>query len=108
MSIQDLFETTATIQRAAESQETDGSLKEVWSDLIADVKCSIQALSASERAAYKKLEVVASFKMFILPQGTDITQKDRVVHNGRVFDIVFVDKWHLIAHHWKLILEESK
>ena len=108
MSIQDLFETTATIQRATRTQQTDGSFDEAWADLIVDVKCSIQAMSGTERAAYKKLEVVAGFKMFILPQSEDVFENDRVVWDGRVFDIVFVDKWHLIEHHWKLLLEERK
>jgi len=108
MAIQDLFETTATIQRATEGQDAAGGVTEVWADLIVDVPCSIQAQSASERAAYKKLEVVAGFNMFILPQTEDVTEKDRVVWNGRTFDIIFVDKWHLISHHWKLVLEERK
>ena len=109
MSIEDLFDTTATIERATETQKPDASLAEEWNPLIEDIPGSLQALSASERAAYKRLEVLASYVFFCLPQQIEVTQKDRLVHSsGKVFDIVYVDNWHQVQHHWKLVLEESK
>lgn len=115
MAIEDLFfSPPGTIQEVTEGQDAAGAVTEDWADYIVDVPGSLQALSASERAAYKKLEVVASFKWFILPQAKAVTEKMRVVFpGGRTFDIVFNDQWHLdgiapSTHHWTLLLEERK
>jgi len=109
MTIQDLFNQTCTVQKVTRADDGSGGQTESWASDIADMPCRIQALNGRELEAYMKMEVNADFKLFCLPQSSEITEgQHRISFESRLFDIVFVDKWNFAGHHWKLLLLERK
>ncbi len=92
MSIRTMLRSTATIQRftAAATSFSDGGAK-TWANLYADIACDIQPVSAHESIALGTEQAFRSHKMFCVPGDiTGTTTADRVLFNGRYFEIVGV------------------
>lgn len=109
MTIQDMFNTVATVQRPTHTPSTTssgGTL--VWNDLIVDVSCRIQLMSGREQDVYMQKGIIAQFKFFCLPQATQIQEKDRIISNGKTFEVSYVDNWNFDDHHWRIFLIEEE
>lgn len=107
--IEDMFNETANVHKVTRIKQNDGSWSVIWGvNYIVAMPCRVQALRGDERFRFKKQEVDADFKLFCLPQSSDITEDNRIEVNSRIFDIVFVDKWDLAGHHWRIFLNERK
>lgn len=82
---------TCNIQRGTETTGGDGTSVS-WSDLATGVACRVSPLaeSASEAlGADASLQAVAQWTIW-LPAGQDVTVKDRLVYQGRTFEITRV------------------
>lgn len=79
------------IQRYTETATGDGT-SQTWSDLATGVSCRVSPLAsgASEAlGADASLRAVAQWTIW-LPAGTDVTVRDRVVYQGRTFEVARV------------------
>jgi len=107
MSIADFLNRTATIRSFTEvdddySDDTDRT----WSDLLTNVACRIRKLTAKEEEEYLKRNVKATHRMYILPPSLTITEKMRVVSEGKTFDIIHVDDWNFQGIYFMIDMEE--
>lgn len=82
---------TATIQRYTETVTGDGT-SQSWADLATGVACRVSPLSAGaseQLGADASLQAVAQWTIW-LPAGQDVTVRDRVVFQTRVFEVARV------------------
>lgn len=85
-----VFGETVTIQRVTETPDAYGSQTEEWNNLIASLDCHFYALSGSEVERLERLEVEANYALSCVAPDETITEKDRVVKDGTVYDITWV------------------
>lgn len=92
MSIRSMLRNRATIQQATISATTYSSAgTKTWSTRHSNVKCDIQPLSAAEAIRYSSEQSAVSHKMYCMPgEVTGTVASDRVVFNGRYFEITGV------------------
>jgi head-tail adaptor len=91
---------TATVQRVTETPDEYGSQTEEWNDLT-ELTGHFYALSGREVAAFRKLEVDASYGIVCKPQTEMITEKDRVIKETTADDPGAVEiggKFYLIFY----------
>lgn len=109
MTIQDMFNTTATVQRATRTPSSTSSKGTVvWNDLITDISCRIQLLSGKEQDIYQQKGIIAQFKFFCLPQTIMIKEGDRIISNNKTFQVSYMDNWNFDDHHWRIFLQEEE
>ena len=80
------------IERVTLTPDDYGSQTERWAALITGMECIFSAVSGREVERFRKLEAEASHRLLCKPQGTVITEKDRVVRDGVNYDILWVGK----------------
>lgn len=98
MSIRSMLRSLATIQRATTAATTFSSAgTKTWATLYADVPCDIQpggsrgTPGATETILYGGEQSVVRYRMYCLPAHVPlVTAGDRVLFNGRYFEIMGV------------------
>jgi SPP1 family predicted phage head-tail adaptor len=86
-----VLSSTATIQRHALTRDGMGGYSEAWTT-VGTVVCDFWHISQRgdrERVTGNQLTQVADWFVTV-PYDTDITAKDRMVIEGRTFEVVFV------------------
>lgn len=80
-----------TFQRASESSNSLGEPVQTWAD-ICDAMAAVAGIRGTERfsALQVRAEVDHRFWTDWRPDLADLSPKDRIVHNGRAFDIASV------------------
>jgi len=105
-----LLNKTATIQRddglSTTTQDDLGELTHDWADYYTDWPINIQSLSAEERAMMGSTGVEVSHRGFVNPLGTGytLTEKDRLVIDSEIYEIIYIDNPAGLDHHWELSL----
>lgn len=98
------FPDTATIQRAAKVSDGGGEFAMGWSDLATGVACRISPLKGGEggkqagTATTGDRAVDETTHVVTFANGRDITEKDRIVVSGQVYEVTLVRKrggWEL-------------
>lgn len=109
MSLRSLLNTTATIQRAMDTNTALGTTK-TYASHLTGVLCRISAVPARELGTIGDASraLAAEYKMWTTP-GQDIKPSDRVVAGGRTYEILDVDRDVAAAsHHMRLGLLEVR
>ena len=75
-----------TIERRGQSQDATGQLKETWTK-TADVWASIRPTSARDFYASSGARAEISHEI-IIRHGPIVRPQDRILYNGRVFEVV--------------------
>lgn len=77
---------TCTISRATLATDSQGGQKDTWTDLATGVTCRVKALDQqeAERVLGEKPTSALTWELH-LPQGQDVTAKDRIVVGAREF-----------------------
>ncbi len=83
---------TCTIQRATAGTPTGDGTPATWGTLASGVACRVSPLasSASEGLGGGNMLQAVSMWTIWLPYGQDVTTKDRLVYDGRTFEIARV------------------
>ncbi len=76
-----------TIQRFSQTQDEMGGIVEDWADLFT-IRASIQPLSSKEMFNSQTLITETTHRVFMRYQ--DVKPNDRLLFNGRIFDITAV------------------
>lgn len=82
---------TCTVQRYTETSTGDGT-SQSWTDHLTGVACRVSPLAsgaAEALGADASLRAVAQWTVW-LPAGTDVTVRDRIVYQTRVFEVARV------------------
>ena len=96
MSVKLLCIHTVTVQRNTPTNDEKGGRPDSWADLYVDVKARIRPASASERAQWGGLPVVASHIVYFHDASLDIRESDEIVYGAKRFNILGVrdvDEW---------------
>lgn len=95
MAISDFLNQTATVSRfAVVADDFSDSGERTYSNLIVDMSVRIRKLNAREVDEYAKRNVVATHRMYFEPQTEAVRETDRVISEGKMFDIRHVDDWN--------------
>jgi head-tail adaptor len=87
-----LLATTCTIQRAVETRTDQGGTRQTWADLATGVPCRLDVLrglqinASNEKEIDGALGVVMDYTLY-LKHTQDITEKDRVILGGHMFEV---------------------
>jgi len=90
--VEDTLSSTASISRHASTKDGAGGTDRTWVNVRNSVPCSLSAHTShadgfgSHDAVRSSSEFRASF-----PRGTDVRERDRVVCEGRTFEVVSVN-----------------
>lgn len=84
---------TAIISRYTSASDGAGGVTETWAAVgTADCRLASGGLTAAERAVAEKLSAVSTW-IVTLPQGTSVTEKDRIAISSRTFEVASVGAW---------------
>jgi SPP1 family predicted phage head-tail adaptor len=97
--------TVARIDRYEEVTDANGSIIKNWSVLKSDLRCSIEPITGTENFIGDRISNEVTHKINI--RYTDITPKDRIVYNSRVFDIVNVLNWKELNKDLTILAKET-
>lgn len=95
MGLINLFIHLADVEHATPSATTfsTGGAK-TWANLISDLKCRIEPLSAQERLQSQAEGKYRTHRLYCFPADvTAVTEADRVLFDSRYFDIVAINDW---------------
>ena len=107
MAIADFLNRTATISRFTTVDDNySDDADRTYADLIVDMAVRIRKLNASEAEQYLKRNVKASHRMYFLPQTELVREIDRVLSEGKKFDIVHVDNWNFQDIYFMVDMQE--
>ena len=107
MGFKQMLNTTCVIRRfTSSSKDAHGNPIKVWSDLATDVPCRLQPRRGRE--AVQPTQVVVGSHVLFLEIGTDITERDRFVHAGDTYGVLFVGDAAGQGHHLEVELELIK
>lgn len=81
---------SCTVQRFTETVDIGGSVTVTWSNHLTNVTCVVQMRGGSESIRYA-FENVRRFGTIYVDPGLDITEADRILYNGRTFDIQTIE-----------------
>ena len=83
-----LLTQSCTVQRCTRPSEDDwGQGVESWADLATGVACRLSAAKGREVTDEAKQVTVRSDRLY-LPDGTDVTERDRVVLESLTYQVV--------------------
>ncbi len=105
MSFAKLLTQRCAVQRMRRTADGIGGVDEDWGPHISDLPCLVQAASGTERAMSGSTGVAVTHNMFATA-GADITELDRVVMDGTIYDIRFVD--NVRDHHLEIALHSRR
>lgn len=94
----------ADLERYTESKDENGAMVKTWNVLKPDIRCSIEPITGTE--TFIRSDLVSEISHKINIRYTDVTTKDRIVYNGRVFDIIFPHNWKEINKDITLLVKE--
>lgn len=107
MSLATLLNQTATIQRATYGTDSLAGRTETWTN-VGTIRCRLRALSARERPMMGSDGTEITHRMYCSP--TDITERDRVVIDGTVYEVAAVNRLPggVAGHHYEVDLVEYR
>lgn len=88
MSFDGLMNNIMTVQRREVAVSSIGSDTEIWDTWIADWPCRVQPVSGSERFSLARYNVQVSHIIYC--RWCAITEVDRIVFDGRTFEVRMV------------------
>ena len=77
---------TVTVQRNTTALDSSRFPTDSWATHLSGINAAVQIRSGAEAVRYGR-ENNRRFGTVYLPPGYDITEADRIVYNGRTFDI---------------------
>jgi len=78
-------------ERKTRTSDGAGGFTETWAAISgAPTRCSVKAMSGSERWASQRVEATSTHKITIR-YTSDLTEVDRAVIRGRIYNIRFID-----------------
>ena len=93
---------TATIQAKTTSQTAAGTFSATFADR-ATIKCLIQPITLTESNELGRVTKRTGYKMYCMP--TTITESDRVVWDGKTFEVTGIGDASGQGHHLEIDLE---
>jgi SPP1 family predicted phage head-tail adaptor len=87
-----LLDSRVTLQKRGITQGVSGGPEEVWSNLATGVPAQMIPMKGIEMHSKDAKRMVVMHRVrFILRHRTDLTNLDRIVHDGRIYDITSID-----------------
>lgn len=104
-----LLNRRATIERLSipSLQDSLGEQVKLWETYRENVPLMIQALNANERAMLGSTGVDVSHRGYMNPLNEALTERDRLLVDGEIYYIGFVDNVAGLNHHWELALSQT-
>ena len=103
MAIENYYTNTAKIQRKTETLNAFGVVSEAWAD-VETISCLINQATSNEILQAQQVNEEVSHKLFC-DVSTDITNKDRIIFNTKIYRVVSVPKNTVNRnHHYKIML----
>lgn len=98
MSIAHLLNKTMTVERSADTQDSEGSVVRAWTSVYTSLPCRQRQLSARERTTLGREMILATHR-FYCDSGKDIRERDRILFEGEYYDVDGVNNPHLLNRH---------
>lgn len=96
MTVESLCIHTITVQENNAVADGRGGMPDNWIDKHVDIAARIQPLSADERAQWGGIPSLITHRIYVGDASLEILESDRIVYDGRLFDIQGVrdiDEW---------------
>ena len=107
MAIEDLFISTAVVERPTAVQDSMGSWTETWANVYNALPCRVQPVSGVEELMDDKQTVIITHKVFC-KAASGIMGKDRLVVSGLTLRAHSVRNIDLMGHHDEIACTEKK
>jgi len=93
MSYDSLLISRCTIQRATKAQDAVGGTVHTWADHLVDIKCRRILYKMRDRVIADQ-DTAAYTDRFYVKSNQDIQVDDRVVFDGRTYDVLGINDGH--------------
>ena len=107
MAIEDLFISSAKVERPAATQDSLGSWTESWSTVYSGLPCRVQPVSGVEALTDDKETVIITHKVFC-KAASGILGKDRLTISGLTLRVHSVRNIDLMGHHDEILCTEKR
>lgn len=105
--INHLLRLRCVILRSQQGQSTSGSQTDTWKEFAKNVPFSLRQLTSRERDILGRDGVHRTHRAYF-KSSQAVTEKDRIVYDGRSFDVTGVNNPHELKQHLEVDLIERR